>query len=652
MHHFKSIFLLEIQRLCSKRKLLLLLVLTLLILSFVNTEVYHYKQFVRKSEDFREVEAVKSQMLHNNTQYSIQGIKLLFLPSVSSVLLSDTSVMPELTARINQAVTLSIFNNLKSESLFALSQQVTFNFSGLILILGSLASLFLGFETLGNKKFLKSLLTITNNSTVSLYFSLILCRILALTASLLFISLSALFMVKMSGVYFGSADIAGFYGFFATALLVMLFFFLTGVLAGSFGKKKDSMAMALLLWISFVFLVPAIFETVIKRNANSILSTFKVEQKQLKMLTDFEKHSIESDGEFDRAKLEIARRITAGYLQNEYQTIRSYESQLRNQIGSAITFSQVISILSPATFYRMVCRETGSRGYENFLAFYDHLRHTHDGFVRFWLDRVLNHNPRKVVPYLKDRQLIFNGLSTLPSTFWPGIILLLLYNILLYAAGCRRLRRLLFLPEDNAPFKDKDLTIKLDKGKINAFFSRRPKALRDRLFQVLFAKRPFVLDKGNNSVPRVFLGDSQITGSSRNDGFIFICSPSDIPRDIKPIHLERFFHRIFKQKKRCNVPLSISKQPFFQLKPEQRASVLLELLPLIDGRLFLLDCFGKKIDKNLLVKLRARMSKLTGNNATVIYLSPCTVINDISTHKDRDIIPLPFWEQEISALGD
>ena len=157
MRYFKSIFSLVLKRFFSRRNILLLVLL--LILSFYSTQ-QGIKEWNINTNNIGEFQKAESSFFNdhkNYRDYSNLGFKVLLIPGASSVFFSNPVLLTELSARVNSVTTLDIGSNCKGGLVLRGNSPFKPRFSNVIGVLASLLVLFLGFEAMREREFLRSL---------------------------------------------------------------------------------------------------------------------------------------------------------------------------------------------------------------------------------------------------------------------------------------------------------------------------------------------------------------------------------------------------------------------------------------------------------------------------------------------------------------
>jgi hypothetical protein len=216
-----------------------------------------------------------------------------------------------------------------------------------------------------------------------------------------------------------------------------------------------------------------------------------------------------------------------------------------------------------------------------------------------------------------------------------------------------RFKKWLYAPIEKKPFNEKDRDIRLKRGKINVLYSRRP-GLRDQLY-LFFCRTTSKRKLPTPSFNVTFDGET-VSETLIKDGFVYICHPSAIPGDIKPVDLISFIARTngISAAEKASIYMSLSadlhnSKNFNRLEPHQQADVLLSVLPYIKGKTYLVDQVGKEMPLLILVKLKDQLAALAKRGAMVIYLTPDKRVEALPTQPEREVLDLPDWFEAVEA---
>jgi hypothetical protein len=448
MKIFLATSLLESKRLLKKKTIAPFLFLSLLSLYFVQVGLNNYINIIKNKGEFQDIERLKVKQYINYSQYGGYGFRVLFIPSPLSIYFVNSSTISELTANVDSGERLYIYNSYKGKTLFADKGGGFKDFSGIMLLLGSLLVLFLGYESFIHRDYLRFMYGFVDYK--KLFFSTVLSRVFILVFFFLFNAGLSLILLEIKGVRFLEGEFAHFFIYLVKLVVLLVFFFALGTIAGSFKSGFTGFVMVIISWFVLVFLFPGIVNTIISRKADNIVSNYKLELQKLKSLMDFERQSFEELGYTTKDNLDAVRRHLEDFQEKGYPKIQAFEERLRDEMVENIRYFEFLSSLFPSTFYLSTSNEISSKGYESFILFFDYIRELKKKFVRFYLDHRYYSDdpfdaPRTVESFIKGTENLFYSKSRTPRGFSLGILLTLVYIAGLFIVSYSRFKQSLRL---------------------------------------------------------------------------------------------------------------------------------------------------------------------------------------------------------------
>ena len=207
--------------------------------------------------------------------------------------------------------------------------------------------------------------------------------------------------------------------------------------------------------------------------------------------------------------------------------------------------------------------------------------------MRFWIDRVFYHDPKKMVSFIKGDENIFRSTSRLPDNFGTGMLVILFYSILLFLVSYFRVKRILFpLPEKPRAFDG--LAIDLVTGQRAAF--RSGIADFSNQFLNVFFGKPGGLKW------QVSIDGKDIVNKGKGE-FFYLPDPDNIPGDLKTGQLLYLFKRLYKLTKEelAGIETNFDKgklsRPFVKLAKRDRALFFLKIAALKKSPVYIFKDF-------------------------------------------------------------
>ena len=449
MKTFAPTYLLESKRLLKKKTIGLFLFLSLLSLYFVQVGHSNYKNIIENREEFRNIEQLKVKQYINYNQYGSYGFRVLFIPSPLSIYFVNTSTISGLTANVDSGERLNIYNSFKEgRTLFADKGGGFKDFSGIMLLLGGLLVLYLGYESFIHRDYLSFMCGFIDYKR--LFFSTVLSRVFIIIFLFLLNAGISLILLEINGFQFSGGEYAHFFTYLATLVLVLVFFFALGTIAGSLKSGFAGFVMVIISWFVLVFLFPGIVNSITSRKADNIVSNYKLELQKLKSLMDFERQSFDELGSTTKDNIDAVRKSVEDFLEKGFPKIHAFEERLRDEMEENIRYFEFLSSLFPSTFYLSAGNEISSKGYENFILFFDYIRELKKKFFRFYLDHRFYSDdpfdaPKRVESFIKGNENLFHAKSRTPRGFTRGVVLTLVYIIGLFIISYYRFKQSLRL---------------------------------------------------------------------------------------------------------------------------------------------------------------------------------------------------------------
>ncbi len=444
MKTFTATYLLESKRLLKKKTIGLFLFLSLLSLYFVQNGVNNYINVIENKEEFQDIERLKVKQYVNYNQYGSYGFRVLLIPSPLSIYFVNSSTISGLTANVDSGEQLNIYNSFKEgRTLFADKGGGFKDFSGIMLLLGGLLALYLGYESFIYKDYLRFMSGFMDYKRI--FFSSVLSRVFILIFLFLLNAGISLILLKINGIQFSGGEYTHFFTYLATLVLLLVFFFVLGTIAGTLKSGFAGFVMVIISWFVLVFLFPGIVNTVISRKADNIVSNYKLELQKLKSLMDFERKSLQELGSTTKDNIEAVRKSIEDFLEKGFPKIHAFEERLRNEMEENVRYYEFFSSLFPSAFYLSAGNEISSKGYENFILFFDYIRELKKKFVRFYMDHRYYSDdsfdaPQKVESFIKGNENFFHPKSRTPWGFVTGMLLTLVYIIGLFIISYSRFK--------------------------------------------------------------------------------------------------------------------------------------------------------------------------------------------------------------------
>ncbi|MFC2155491.1 ABC transporter permease subunit [Acidobacteriota bacterium] len=622
MTAFFRFFIIEFKRLLSRRNLVLFLLFLFLSLYFVQEGINDYKRVIQNKENFQQVERINIEKFVNYLQYGTYGFRLLFIPSPLNILFTNSGAISELTAFVDSGVRLRIYNSFIGKNLYAERSGGFKDFFGIILLLGSLLSLFGGYDSLNHREYLKFMSSILSYKKV--YFSIFWSRILLFNLFFLFTVGCALLLMLVNSVSLSTGEYLNLLIYLLVMILLFFFFSLLGILAGSIRSKSMGIVTIIILWFVFIFLLPGAVTKIVAKKADNITSAYNLEQEKLKILTDFEREVLykvrNTANKEEREKLR--RTLAENYWNTEFKVLQEIEKKMQSDINANLKYYQRLSLLFPSTFYFLVNNEISSRGYENFFNFYQYIQKLQLQFVRFYYDKRFYSAHGGIESFIKGEENVFYAKSRRPAYFLVGLLLTIFYIILLYIVSYSRFKKFLFVVPDKTGPDPNKLNLNINSGESVVLLTTADTII-DQLYNVYSGiargfKGIVTLNK-KNIVPEK---------NKKKEDFIYLCQPDKIPGNINAGDFINFFKKslhirgeeIQKFIEALNIK-KLTKKRMNELEDKEKGSFLFALAQLKKCGIYIIHDFAKGISIDFIVDLKEQVKGLKAGGTSILYLS-------------------------------
>lgn len=613
MSNFRSLFYMEMKRFLRKRNIVLWVILLLLILFFVNKGINQYKILPGKVQTINQIQDNYFKSIRNYDEYSRYGIIMLFIPSSPWILFQNTTMPPDVTAKVSSNIKVQIVNNLKGKSLYSGFKLDNIDFSRIVLFLISLLALWYGYESLHARGYLVSLAS--RWSDVKVFLSIGAARFILFAAAFVMMAVCILLFIAARGVPLTAHDYNMLSGFLLVALVMLLFFFIAGLVIGTIPSVVISISSIFCFLILMTYIVPGVLGSIAGDNFPDSTRAYQAEMDKAKIISHFEERSQKEYGKFNANKMELARKVAEGYKQNDFPRIKARELQFMLEIKAAVDRTNKLALLTPTTFYLYTCGEVSSKGYASFLEFYQYVIDMWEKFVNFWIDQVF-YKGKVLVNFLKIKgnNNIFHSRGHLPDLFLTG----LLYNLglcIILIIGCfyRYIKWLHPLPKKASAFSD--LVLDFHQGETHVIDIYRQEFIDQFLNQ---------FQGKNHGLPwQVTIEGKKIDGQAKQD-FFLIPNIKEIPGDIKVKNLLKLYIRWFKPaaEETIEVLSAIGKntfdKKFCKLEDMDKARLLLILARLVETRLYILKDFAFGVPGYLWNELPGLVESLMKPGVTII----------------------------------
>lgn len=653
MRTFGPFLFLEFKRLVSKRNIIIFVSFFAICLWLTQMRLLQYREMAQQKEEFLKMEALKVQSFNNYEQYGGYGIRLFFMPCPLSSLFSNSSKFRELTCRIDVGEKLNISTLFKGDKVFFEKESIL-DFSGFILIIGSLLSLFYGYEAymkIGYIKFLSSIY-----GYFKTFFMTWLARVIILCSFFSIIFLTMVLWLPINKIHLGWVRLTHLFAFLVVMLLVQIFFFTVGTIASNWRKEWTGFVVVL-FWLLSVYLFPAFLNKIMEYKAKDIDSYYKAEVTKLDALMDFEKESKKELNEWiDKNKknltrqqiIEKGRELSKKFEKGQFKRIMEVEATTERQMKSQANLMQQLYSLYPTTFYFSMGNEISSRGFKNILTFYKRAIDTKKKFIPFINERKYAFPPVPIQSFIDQNENIYTAGCTIPKYSFPGYMFLMGWIFFAWLVSVNSFKKSVFQARDEDIPHLENLEIELEKGTSNVMLTYKIITLSNNLYNVLSGQN-------NKFKGKIFLRNTDIVKDNQGASFIYFCHPATIPKDLKTKDFVQFIGKSLKLPKERQKNLirefnlnEVEDKRFKEMLDKDKGTVLLRVGLLFPNRqVYIFHDFLKGMPAKFAKQFQDELLMLKKQNASIIYIT-----NDIIRGRKigDEIITLEYEKDLLNVI--
>lgn len=642
---------------CKRQRYILLTVLlTAFICGYTGSSEYNHALTGKK--DFQSTESSIAANMLNYTEVSKYGISVRSIPSSNSVFFANPSVTSELHGRTNTVAVLDTQNgtgefNVGGDSIVRLS------FSRLVFILLTLWAMYMPFAPLRHKEFLKFLAAPC--SLRKTHMSILTAAFVSITANFAAAFAASTAGVLAGGVSLEQLDFARLLPYLAVCLLLLMFFVVLGFIAGTHSSPDRAYKVLFIIWFALIFVVPPIIDTITDNAAGAVPSANSIYDDKQKVINDFEKNVKKNEGKFEENKRAKFGELAEIYRKEHFPKVEALDKGRGDKMAKKITLYDILSGLSITSFYKRVEAEAGSRGYLDYIRFYNYLLKLRRDFLDFWIFRVYHNDPNEIVPFVKADENLYFARGGLPSYFvWVFLFNFSILVFILLPVSFRRFRTYLYTPEIRTPAKEDNPHIPLHHGVIRVLRIFRPRGESEKFYNLFAGEAGFNEDTGRF---RISLDAEELEQNDKKIDFVYVCHPGQLPGHMSIKNFIAFAGRLKKwsaeQIKTVYDDLGPDfnhKRTFGELDNAGKGTILLAVLRYFKPGVFLVDNMdvNSGMPPRFVFKLRTVFIEWKAAGSAVLYFTLDSEIKIERSHhrRDRDYLESELWCEQVKAVED
>ena len=618
----------ELSRLVKNRLVIgLYIILVLLTLLFIQKGVLDYNDKMKEQKQFQNIENLLVEKYLYYRIYGTMGFRLIQLPTEFFIMSSCSGISPEITAFVDAGFRLRIDQPMAGSNLLKPRNSSYSDFSGIILLFGSLLTLFYAYDSLRSNKFMKMLVSVSSPARVFLF--IILSRFIILVGLQFLILFSGWILVKLNGY---TIPLDGyFFHFILVLFFVNLFFFSLGTIAGLLENKRTTILVMVMVWLLLIIFVPLGVQNYSEKISYSLKSNSQLDFDKMSLVMKFEKWVVDTAGVFKLNEKISKKRIDIinHYYKNEFKRINELEDQMRQDLRNRVEKIQLISSFFPTTWYSSTMRELSSQGYNGILTFYKKIHQIKIAFFDFITKKVYFSNDIKqpciLEPFLKDNQYIIPAHSSMPAYYWVGIMATILYSLILFFTAFIGFKRRIFSVPTESLNTPKPVNFIINPGELKVIDSQENVFL-PHVYNILSGRRNDLRKKNYNGT--LLIDGNDVTEKPHKFSFIYICHPDEFPEGVQIKALIVLFSDLLGIEKKVfmdayeNSRITPSDKDRFTKMDMQRlkpGEFIISLLRINPRRMVILDNVSKSMPLKYIVFLKKSMEVLSKGGLSVVY---------------------------------
>jgi hypothetical protein len=613
-----SAFNFELKRRLRLRDMLIFCVILLIFLYIADDGKNKYFELQDNKDTFQKIELTRVIHLHNYMLYGYYGVNLLFISSPYSIFGIDYK-NGKLLSNVNSGERLDIFTSRKGRNYFDETSGFL-NLKGLILLFGIFFALLYGVDSAKNKPYLRFLSSLSTPG--KLFWASSISRILLLIMAYFILLGFSLLWLLLHGINLFQPQILSL---ITAAIILIISFFFFGCMIGSLKDKSIRWIIFGLIYFLSIILIPGLADKYTQVDADEIEPLFPFELKNLELIMNVERRLIDRFGPFkigEKASPELLTKIKEA-LDNEFEFIFAREEKMMAHILEKIKHRHTVSCFFPVLFYNSVNAEVSSCGDLSFIDFYSYSKKIKKEFIEFYVKKMFLEGikPGQVESFVKKDENLFYAQSHLPYRFWLGI----LFNLVIYV-GAAGFGAYFCFKRSLRPTPDKNSTEKADiklKSGEDYHVDTDDYAAEDHIYNTTAGKTKGF--KGQISIDNKNI----VTGEKLDT--VYICSPADIPPEVKVIDLLRLFKGLLKLSKdqvnelKSGAYKDVLNKLFAGLSPDLQLKLLFKIGCIKGGRVYMLHDLINKCSTECIKEFAEEIKALKAANAIILYFKDSTL---------------------------
>jgi ABC-type transport system involved in multi-copper enzyme maturation permease subunit/ABC-type transport system involved in cytochrome c biogenesis ATPase subunit len=627
--------------------------LLVFVLGFYQYNISEFKEKQEQKRIFQDFEKKRVEQFYNYRLYGFRGFRLFYQADPISIFFINSVPIPDMNAFADSAEQLKIYKPVNTKTVFDLRQNWFTDYSGILLLIGSLLILFYGHKALKRSDYLRLPASIIGHKKY--FWAVYFARGLWLLVFLLIVTALLVLLAALNGVIIAIDQYLLIFLLVSYGLSMIIFS--VGFWCGTWKSTTSGMTTALVIWMVLIFFIPTIHNIITSNKAKTMTPAYQFEMEKLIIFMNWEKMMLEKEGtvKLGEKPTESYKNRMLEFKENELKKIQAMEEDQIAQLERNKSFYQFLSSFFPTTFYQSVNNEISSRGYDNLVDFCKYALGEKLKFIGIIIEKEFFSNYSKVEQFNAGDENIYTAKPKLPEFFLLGI----LFNLLWIAAfvipayyGFKK--RLTELPEKRQKTPSPQ-DVKLRRQKVESFFIMG-NLFYKQLYNLLSSETAEFKKKGYTHL--VSIDDQQLYASTGKQNFIALSHPSEIPGHIKVTDYTRLMMDLAQVNKEKRKELesrfaldAFRDKRFSQLDNDELGRVFLALLDMKAFDIYLVNDVARDMPFEFACALNNRMKELASSGALVIFLfSRTNDFNFRSSNTWRYFSESDYWMSIVESF--
>lgn len=613
------------RRFVNRVNILVFLILLGLSLCLAQMNIRDYLGMRETHARYSEIEKLRVKHFHNFTQYGLYGIRIFFTPPAVSVFFGNPGAFQSPAAFMDSGEKLQFDTPVKGKALFQESTVGFMNPAGLLMLLGTLFSLYTGYALFRNAhhvEYIRFLSSLSGFNRVAPWLSV--AQGILLAIFFLVLAAAPLILLPLNGLTPGNGELFHYFTWTGLLILMQLIFYFAGMGCGAIRSRASGIIAVIGVWFFFVFLIPWVVRLTTALQASGITPAPLVELEKIRIIMNTEKILNSEFGVFisnGAPAPEPVRREMQNYLKFRVPLLQEAERRMIDEVETNVRADAGRGLFFPTTFYSQAGYAAAGKGYEHCIDFFNYCLGVKYGFQKYFIEKKFLTGYTEVTSFIRGRENIFHPRSRLPENFLWGSLLMALYVLVSYYTAMRGVRRRTFgVDKKEAPATADALEIEMKRGQTYVLITGG-KFLKQYVLG-------FFAGWGKDFRGVVRLDDDDIGRRGLVEEYIYICRGTALPGDLQVRELAGVVKKLLRVTEKAAARFYLDLHPetseeshMALLGKARRVELLLAAARLKAPSLIMMDDVLKGLTEPERTGIIERMRELKSEKTGILYFT-------------------------------